>query len=69
MAKKHISLIFIDSDLNLFKVSQVRAFFASWAPIFARIIMKIWLVVKYYLMNKSVGQAKVEINIQNPVGF
>ena len=102
MAKKRIFLIFVDADLNLCKVSQVRtdlctdlyenwwsstilwtkvfvsiqkwpknafswfllthiwifvrqpkyALFDSWARIFARIFMKIWLV-KYYLMNIS----------------
>ena len=47
MAEKRIFLIFVDSDLNLCKALQVRAFS------FARIFMKICLVVKYSLINIS----------------
>ena len=35
--------------------------YASWARIFARIFMKIWLVVKYYLMNIKIRASIEEI--------
>ena len=59
MAEKRIFLIFVDSDMNLRKALQMRALsprarvIALCARIFARIYMKIWLVVKYYLMKLS----------------
>ena len=53
MVEKRIFLIFVDLELNLCKASQSAHVFTSCARIFARIFMKIWLVVKYYLMNIS----------------